>query len=70
MPRASKREGRTCQVCVREFFRRANSDGSFEPPVVFFRRQFCSRTCSAISRERKKKLARDAAWFTRALEEP
>jgi hypothetical protein len=68
MPRASKREGRTCAVCGRGFFRRANGDGSFEAPGAFSRRLFCSRTCGAIGRHRRRRAESGEVWLARARE--
>jgi len=59
--RASKREGKPCEVCRREFFRRVNSDQTVEAPGAFARRRFCSRTCCAISRERDKRAGKETA---------
>jgi hypothetical protein len=49
-----KRQERICKTCGRPFQRSVSHNGTVENLIRFKQRDYCSRACSALARERAK----------------
>ena len=50
-----KRPQKICEICHKPFWQKIFSSGEIESASCMKRRKYCSMTCAAIKRERKRK---------------